>query len=1128
MKILHTVQLYHPRLGGSEEVVRQLSERLVMRGHEVTVATAFLPDRPFTEWNGVKIKSFHIAGHAVSGIQGEAQAYIDFLRHNDCDVMMNYAAQIWSSDLAFALLDTLPFKKVFVPCGYSALYHPAFTRYFAELPGYLRKYDKLVHLSPNYRDIQFSRANGLQNYVIIPNAAAEEEFLTPAIGFRERYGIRTRHMILCVANHYQAKGHDRVIQWFKALNRSDVTLVIIGQKVDGECYAQCLAGAQGRADIRLLTDVPRAWVVSAYKEADLFLFGSAIECFPLVILETMAARTPFVATEAGNIGELPGGVVCPPERAVEHVQRLLDDDAQRKDLGEIGHREWLARYTWEKVVDQYEALYQSLAGRKRSMETALPRTPQPAPKVSVVIPCYNHSEYLPEAVESVTNQSHQDFEIIIMDDGSRDETPAVSERLLRKYPTHTIRYVRQENQGLASARNNGIRQARGQYILPLDADDIIRTTFLEETVRILDSRPEVDIVYTFQQRFGEENGVFAQEMFQLHELCENNRLNYCSLFRKKVWEITGGYNPNMKWGYEDWDFWIGAAEKGARFEVIRQPLFLYRIRRESMFGESLKHDAELRAQMARNHPALYAESTRRWADLYAQHLADPDNIEINAQLVQHFLDRGNWPQALPHIIHCLKGYPDNADLNLMLGVGLLKCGDARRAEAPLQSIVDAQPNHLNALFHMGICELLLEKDEEAERYFEDVIELKPDWPDTYALLASLRLLKSRSREADCLLSDALNFEPCAPAIRRFIEDKNQNAQQAAEFYLQTILNQNLSFNSHSMLEARPDLRVEKDPSVWRAEAALQAVEPSIHAPGAHAPARDESREGDIQIPDVPATKMVSVIIPTHNRPSLLVEAIQSVLNQSYKDFEIIVVNDGGTEVEGIVQLLNQDGRITYVRHPHNQGLAAARNSGLRLARGKYIAYLDDDDVFYSDHLETLVSYLEVSGEKVAYTDAYRALQVAQNGNFITVRKDLPYSRDFDADALLVGNYIPVLCIMHARECLEKSGLFDERLKANEDYDLWIRVSRHYAFHHIKKTTAEFRARNDGSNMTIAQVAYCYGIELFLYQKYREYAKDKPEVREAQRKHEEFLRKELARFESQAAARAGEGHAVATI
>src|SRR5262249_54379738 len=153
------------------------------------------------------------------------------------------------------------------------------------------------------------KTHHLQNYVVIPNAAAEEEFLPPAIGFREKYGIKTLHMILCVANHYHQKGHAQVIRWFKALNRADATLVIIGQNVAGECYAQCVASAQDARNILLLTDAPREWVVSAYKEADLFLFGSEVECFPLVILETMAARTPFVATDAGNVAELPGGVV---------------------------------------------------------------------------------------------------------------------------------------------------------------------------------------------------------------------------------------------------------------------------------------------------------------------------------------------------------------------------------------------------------------------------------------------------------------------------------------------------------------------------------------------------------------------------------------------------------------------------------------------------------------------------------------------------------------------------------------------------------------------------------------------------------------------------------------------------
>jgi glycosyltransferase involved in cell wall biosynthesis len=243
--------------------------------------------------------------------------------------------------------------------------------------------------------------------------------------------------------------------------------------------------------------------------------------------------------------------------------------------------------------------------------------------------------------------------------------------------------------------------------------------------------------------------------------------------------------------------------------------------------------------------------------------------------------------------------------------------------------------------------------------------------------------------------------------------------------------------------------------------------------------------------------MVSVIVPTYNRPEMLAESIKSIHKQTFRDFEIIVVNDAGPDVSGIVDDLNKENNIAYVRHSVNRGLAAARNTGIKLSKGKYIAYLDDDDIFYPDHLETLVNYLEGSNHKIAYTDAHRAHQVKEKDKYITTKIDLPYSQDFDYDKILVTNFVPVLCFMHEKECLEKTGLFDESLPVLEDWDLWIRMSRIYEMTHIKKVTTEFRARNDGTSMTSQGAETFFKTGRIVHKKYWEYAKDKPHVLEGQ-------------------------------
>ena len=243
--------------------------------------------------------------------------------------------------------------------------------------------------------------------------------------------------------------------------------------------------------------------------------------------------------------------------------------------------------------------------------------------------------------------------------------------------------------------------------------------------------------------------------------------------------------------------------------------------------------------------------------------------------------------------------------------------------------------------------------------------------------------------------------------------------------------------------------------------------------------------------------MISVIVPTYNRPDMLIETINSILNQSYQDFEIIVINDAGIDVESKIKLLNKNNNIKYLAHTENKGLAAARNTGIKEAKGKYIAYLDDDDIFYPDHLETLVNFLENQEYKLAYTDAYRVIQEKQNSNYVVKKKDMPFSLDFDYDRILVENFVPILCLMHERSCLEEIGLFDEKLTVCEDWDFLIRLSRKFEIAHVKKVTSEVTWRTDGTNMISSRSTDFGRTFKIIYEKHRAYSQNKPSLLIAQ-------------------------------
>lgn len=261
----------------------------------------------------------------------------------------------------------------------------------------------------------------------------------------------------------------------------------------------------------------------------------------------------------------------------------------------------------------------------------------------------------------------------------------------------------------------------------------------------------------------------------------------------------------------------------------------------------------------------------------------------------------------------------------------------------------------------------------------------------------------------------------------------------------------------------------------------------------------EERKGD--------NPLVSVIVPTYNRPDMLRKALMSVLSQTYQNIEIIVVNDAGMDVQEVVDSLNTAGKIVYIQHEENRGLPAARNTGIKRATGKYIAYLDDDDIYYPNHLEKLVNFLENSDYKVAYADCYHAFQEWITDRYVTVGKKIIYSQDFDRQRLLVSNYIPVLNVVHRRDIVEVAGLFDETLGALEDWDMWIRFSQYSDFHHINVPTAEVSFRADGTTMTSRDRTPFLRALKIIHKRYSHLVAD-PRIFEEQKKAEENLAKEV--------------------
>jgi glycosyltransferase involved in cell wall biosynthesis len=216
----------------------------------------------------------------------------------------------------------------------------------------------------------------------------------------------------------------------------------------------------------------------------------------------------------------------------------------------------------------------------------------------------------------------------------------------------------------------------------------------------------------------------------------------------------------------------------------------------------------------------------------------------------------------------------------------------------------------------------------------------------------------------------------------------------------------------------------------------------------------------------PDSPLVTVVMPTFNRPDMIRESIESIKAQTMRDWELIVVNDGGDRaVERTMEGYLDDKRIRYVYAEHG-GLSSARNVGMALARGEYITQLDDDDVYYPDHLETLAAFLKDHPEfQGAYSDTNRAFQEKKGDAWVTVEKRVPYSVDFDPRAMRHQSYIPVTSIMHSRRCVAEAGYYNEHILRAMDWEYFIRLSKRCKLKHINKVTNEQRQRSDRSQMT---------------------------------------------------------------
>ena len=239
-------------------------------------------------------------------------------------------------------------------------------------------------------------------------------------------------------------------------------------------------------------------------------------------------------------------------------------------------------------------------------------------KVSIIIPCFNQGKYVQEAIESALKQTYKNIEIVCVNDGSNDETSEIVRSLADKYK-NIIFFDLKENKGVINARNLAIDASTGDYILPLDADDIIEPTYIEKAVEILNNNSDVGIVYCKVRKFGTKNKIWKLPEFNLDNFLYENCIFNCALFRKEDFYKAGKYKENMINGCEDWDLWLSFVELELKPYKINEILFNYRQHKDSR-TKITSGDVDWKINFFENHKDLYLKNEKFISNAFKNNL----------------------------------------------------------------------------------------------------------------------------------------------------------------------------------------------------------------------------------------------------------------------------------------------------------------------------------------------------------------------------------------------------------------------------------------------------------------------------------------------------------------------------